>query len=123
MSLIYKPFIGIALNAVILFALVQILPEITYTGGLKFFIIGGFVLGMINFLVKPFMKMVSIPLTIMTGGLFIIVINIVVLYLLKYVLDLWQFRDVALSFPNWYTYVVAAIVFGIINFVTHIIIK
>ena len=85
--------------------------------------IGGIILGLINYFVKPLMKLVSIPFTILTGGLFLIVINIALLWIFKYVIDVWEFRDVTLTFPNWETYVIGAVVFGVINYVIHLIFK
>jgi len=44
----------------------------------------GFILGMINFFVRPILKLISAPLIIFTLGLFTIVINIAMLLLLDH---------------------------------------
>ena len=121
MNLITKPLFGIALNAVVLYLLTMAVTEITYTGGYKFFIIGGLFLGSINLVLKPVIKLLSLPVVVITGGLFLIIINIGVLWLLKYSVSVIQFQDVTLSFPNWAAYVIGAVVFGIINWIAHLL--
>jgi len=39
------------------------------------FVIGGIIVGLINFLVKPLIKLISLPLVFLSGGLFMVVIN------------------------------------------------
>lgn len=121
MGIIFKGILGIALNAGALYALGRVVEGVTYTGGLKFFIIGGVVLGLINGLVKPLLKIVSLPLVFITGGLFLIVINMGVLWFLSYFFSVIQFQDVTLTFQNFGTYVIGAVVFGLINWFLNLI--
>lgn len=123
MGFLKKIGIGIALNGFALYFLTLILEEITYTGGFKLFLISGIILGVLNSIVKPLIKLFSLPLIFLSGGLFLIVINAVILRLLVYFLVIIQFRDVTLSFPNLGSYVIGAIVFGAINWTEHLIIK
>ena len=115
MSLLLKPFIGILINAVALYFLIDVVDGIAYSGGVKFFVIGGAVLGLINFFIKPLAKLISLPLVVLSGGLFLIVINAGILWFLSYLLDVAKFQDVFLSFESWQTYVIGAVVFGLIN--------
>lgn len=121
MGLILKPFFGIAVNAAVLYVLMRIVPEITYTGGYMFFIVGGAVLGLINALVRPLLKILSLPFIFITGGLFLIVINMGILWLFGYFLEVAAFQGVSLDFPNFGTYVIGAIVFGIANWAFNLI--
>ncbi len=123
MGIIKKAILGVVLNGAALYFLTYLVEEISYTGGFKFFVLGGIVVGLINTFVKPFLKLISLPAIFLTGGLFLIVINAFVLYFLSYFLDIVQFRDVTLSFPNTGSYVIGAIVFGVINWAQHLIIK
>ncbi|MFA5948139.1 MAG: phage holin family protein [Candidatus Gracilibacteria bacterium] len=123
MGFLKKIGIGIALNGLALYFLTLILEEITYTGGFKLFLISGIILGVLNSIVKPLIKLFSLPLIFLSGGLFLIVINAVILRLLVYFLVVIQFRDVTLSFPNLGSYVIGAIAFGAINWTEHLIIK
>lgn len=120
---IYKAVIGILLNAGALYAVTELVEGVTYTGGIKFFVIGGIVVGLINLLVKPVIKVFSLPFIFITGGLFLIIINAGILWFLSYFLDVIQFRDVTLLFPNLGTYAIGALVFGIVNWLEHLLLK
>lgn len=120
MSFLLKPFIAVAVNGLGFYILTRLIEGITYTGGIKFFVIVGLIIGIINFLVKPVLKIFSLPLIALSGGLFLIVINVVLFYLLGYLVDLVAFRDVTLHFANFGTYVIGAVVFSVINFVLNI---
>lgn len=55
----------------------------------------GFIFGLINFFIKPILKLVSAPLILFTFGLFTIVVNIAMLLLLDHfvpelVIDSWS---------------------------------
>lgn len=115
--------LGILLNGAALYAVTLFLPEITYTGSWKFLLIGGAFMGLMNALVKPFLKILALPFIFLSAGLFIIVINAVLLWGLKYFLDIAKFQDVALQIPSKGSYLLAALVFGFVNFVLHIFIK
>lgn len=123
MSFILKPIFSILLNAAALFLLLKVVPEITYSGGLWFFAIAGLVLGVLNSFVRPILKLLSLPLVFLTGGLFLIVINGFILWFLSYFLGILNFYDVALVFPDFSSYVIGAIVFGLINFVLNLFFK
>ena len=123
MWLITSPILHVAINALILYALTILQPEIAYSGGLTFFITGGVILGVINLLVKPIIKLLSLPLIFLSGGLVLILINVGVLWFLSYFLQVAEFRDVSIYFPNFSTYVIGAIVFGVINWTSSFLIK
>lgn len=123
MQFLTKPFINIAVNGLALWFLVNLVSAIQYSGGIKLFVIGGLVLGLINFIIKPILKFVTFPLIILTGGLFLIIINIVVLFFLSSLLSSLQIEGISLLFPNISSYVIGAVVFGIINWILHLIIK
>jgi len=111
------------LNSLALYGLTFIVEEITYTGGAKAILLGGLILGFINFFVKPLIKVLSLPLVFLTGGLFLIVINAGVLWFLQYFFEIAKFRDVAFYFPNSGSYVIGAIVIGVLNWALHLLIK
>ena len=123
MGLIKKVILGIVLNGAALYFLTIALEEIQYTGGIKFFVIGGIVVGLLNLIVKPIFKIVTFPLIFLTGGVFLIVINAILLWFLSYFLNVIQFRDVALTFPNMGSYLIGGLIFGLINWAEHLIIK
>ena len=121
MKLITKPFFGILFNGLALYVLIRLVDWITYTGGIKFFVLGGVVLGLINLFIKPLIKILSLPFVILTGGIFLVIINIGVLWLLKYFLEIIQFQNITIGFQSFTTYVIGALVFGIVNWAIHLI--
>lgn len=121
MNFFLKPLVGIALNGFSLYVVTQTVDGVIYTGGIKLFIIGGIIIGLINFFVKPLIKIVSLPLIAVTGGIFLVVINVFLLWFFSYFLDVAQFQDVAINFQNLQSYVIGAIVFGFINWTLHLI--
>ena len=123
MDYIKRAIIGVVLNGAALYVLILLVEEIAYTGGYAFFILGGIILGFLNWAVKPIVKAVSLPFIFITGGLFLIVINAGLLWFLSYFFGVIEFRDVTLTFPNLGSYAIGAVVFGVINWAEHLIIK
>lgn len=123
MSFIYKILFGIILNAITLYILIYLVDGITYTGGFKFFVLGGILMGILNTFVKPFLKALSLPLIILTGGLILILINVAILWFIHYFFEIAAFRDVTLNFENNENYVIGGIVFGVINWLQDTFIK
>ncbi len=123
MNVIAKPIWSILLNAFVLWFLVLVVTDIQYSGGLDFFVLGGIILGLVNFLMKPLITALSLPFVILSGGLFLIVINMFILWFLSYFIGVMEFREVTLVFPNLATYVIGAIVFGITNWLLNFLIK
>jgi len=50
-------------------------------GGWKEYLIGGLALGILNLIIRPILKIVTFPLIVVSLGLFLIVINAVILWL------------------------------------------
>jgi len=121
--MIKKIIIGVVLNAAALYAATYFLPDIKYTGGIVFFLIGGFIIGLLNVFVKPLMKILSFPLMLMTVGLFSLVINAIIFWLTVKVLNGIHVADVSVTIANAVTYLWAGITFGLVNWVLHIFIR
>jgi len=64
----------------------QILPGqsslfgIEFTASWQILLLIGFALGLINFFIKPILKMITLPLRILTFGLFSLVINVGIIW-------------------------------------------
>ena len=52
-----------------------ITPGVTFTGSIKTLCLAGLILGLINFFVKPFLNLITLPLKIITLGLIGLIIN------------------------------------------------
>lgn len=89
--------IRLLVTAIVAFFLAQILPGVNIEGfgGAVIFAI---VLGILNLIVTPILKILGLPLTIITLGLFSLVINAIVILIADYFIDsmtldgfLWAF--------------------------------
>ena len=118
-----KVLIGILLNAIAIFIVVEFLDEVTAEGGIKFYIIAGIIIGLLNTFLKPILKILSIPFVIVTAGFFLIVINAVILYITQWIINTMEFKDVRLYFIGIGSYLIAAIIVGVVNWAEHIIIR
>lgn len=86
------------LNLGILWAVTQIFPGLTYTGGFQTLATGALGLMAMNLIVIPLLKVVFLPLNILTLGIFTWVINVIALYILVTVLP--QIKLMPYYFPG-----------------------
>ena len=56
------------------------IAEVEFTGTWKTLLIVGVVLGLINFFIKPILKIITLPIRLLTLGLFGILINIGIIW-------------------------------------------
>lgn len=95
-------------NGLALYIANLLVPGFVVTGGIKEYLIAGILLGFLNLLVRPILKLVSMPLIIITLGLFTIVINGLILWIVDYIFDFVTIES--LMALLW-----AVIIIGIIN--------
>lgn len=75
-----KLLIKILISAVAVYLCANLLPGV-YVDGLGTSIIVAIVLGLLNAFVKPILTILTIPITIITLGLFLLVINVIIIYI------------------------------------------
>ena len=104
-----KLIIRILTNALAIFLAVKLVDGINLTdeNNLMVLLFAGLILGLINFFVKPILKLISAPLILFTLGLFTIVINIVSLFLLDYLVDEFSVSGWTAAF--WGVIVISAV--------------
>ena len=73
--------VQVLLNGVALLLAANIVPGIHWQGSFLYLFIAGLVFGLINLIVKPIVTILSLPLIIVTLGLFFFVVNALMLYL------------------------------------------
>jgi len=61
----------------------RFVPGVQFTGDYKMLLIIGGALGIINFFIKPILKTISLPIRILTLGLFSLVINMGLVWLIE----------------------------------------
>ena len=70
------------INAALLMIVSRLIPGL-YVEGWDSAFIGAIVLGLVNFFVRPVMVILTFPLTIVTMGLFLLVVNALMLWLVS----------------------------------------
>ena len=66
-----------------LFLAAKFVPGVEFYGTFLMLVIIGGVLGIINFLIKPILKAISLPIRILTFGIFSLVINMAMVWLIE----------------------------------------
>jgi putative membrane protein len=91
-----------AFNVFALWMTTQLVPAFAVAGGIIGLFLAGFVLTILVLIVRPLLKILFIPITIITFGLLSWIINVIVLYLLTVLLPAvtvgpWTFPGMAWS--------------------------
>lgn len=81
--------VKVIVNAVGVWAAIQIVPQISFDYGDDWWKLGAvaLILALVNSYLKPILKFLSFPVTLMTVGLFAFVLNAVLLLLVTFVSD------------------------------------
>ncbi|MGA2911418.1 MAG: phage holin family protein [Candidatus Levyibacteriota bacterium] len=95
-----KGFIrNVLFNAFSIFLLTQIVGGVKVTGGLPTYLFGGIALTILLVFLKPILNILSLPLNIITLGLFSFVTNIIIFYLLTVIVP--GINIIAFTFPGF----------------------
>ena len=86
--MVQRLLIKILVCALALWAADYLLAGFGVAGGITGYLIAGMVLGLLNLLVRPILKLITAPLIMLTLGLFTVVINAVLLWLAAYLTGL-----------------------------------
>lgn len=78
--------ISLLVNGLVVYVLANILPGV-HVDGFSTAVLFGLVLGAINYFVKPILSTLTLPLTILTFGLFLLVLNGLMVMLASWVLN------------------------------------
>lgn len=82
-----RAVIQVVLNGIAILIASYLVPGVVYEGSLLYLLLAGLVVGLINLLVKPFVTLLSLPLLVVTLGLFYLVINGLMLWLAGWLLS------------------------------------
>ncbi|MFR0358718.1 phage holin family protein [Streptomyces sediminimaris] len=110
-------------NAGALAVAVWLLDKITLTGdstGKKAgtLIIVALIFGFVNFLVKPVVKLLSLPLLVLTLGLFTLVVNALMLLLTSWLADK---LDLSFHVEGFWTAVLGGLIISIVSWALHVV--
>jgi putative membrane protein len=81
MSFLARVIVQIFANSAAILVAHWLVPGFVFRGDWQDLVFAGAVLGIINSLVRPIVKLLTFPVIILTLGLFTIIINIAMLYL------------------------------------------
>ncbi len=65
----------LVVNAVALWIATQIVPGVSYQGGVGPFLVAALIFGVVNATLRPITKLLTCPLILVTFGLFALVVN------------------------------------------------
>ncbi|MCX5049482.1 MULTISPECIES: phage holin family protein [unclassified Streptomyces] len=110
-------------NAGALAVAVWLLDKITLTGdstGKKAgtLIVVALIFGLVNFLVKPLVKLLSLPLLILTLGLFTLVVNALMLLLTSWLADKF---DLSFHVEGFWTAILGGLIISIVSWALHVV--
>ena len=107
-SMLSKLIIQILTNAVAIYVAAEIVSGFTLQeNSFVTLLTAGFILGLINYFIKPILKLISAPLILFTLGLFTIVINIAMLLLLDHFMAKLEISSLWAAF--WAMIVISAV--------------
>ncbi len=101
-----KLFLQIITGIIAIWLAAQFVPgvELESAARLKLILLAGTILGLLNFFIKPILKIITLPLRILTFGIFSLVINIGIIWLVSLILPGLKFHGI---YPLLWTTVLA----------------
>jgi len=84
--MVSKLFFHIISGILGIFLAIKFVPGVEFSGATQILMLAGTILGLVNFFIKPILKIISLPLRILTLGLFSLVINMILVWLVVDVL-------------------------------------
>ncbi|MBI2600174.1 phage holin family protein [Candidatus Daviesbacteria bacterium] len=88
------------INLVSLLITTKLITGLTYTGGIRSLLIGALAFMVINLILVPLLKLLFLPLNLLTVGLFAWLINVLALYALTTIVPDFQLLPYAFTGAN-----------------------
>jgi len=110
-----KFLIRVVVNSFSIWVASLILDKVTFNGTVLQVLLVGLIFGIVNALIKPFLKLISAPIIIVSMGLFTLVINAFLLWLVSILSG-----DV-LVVEGILTYLWASIIISLVSWVLNLI--
>ena len=104
--------LSIVFNAVALYATAMVVPGISFSGSIASLLVAGAIFGVFNLIVRPVALLLSLPLLIVTLGLFYFVLNGILLWVASFFLPGYNVAGVV---PG----IVGSLVFAVVNWALH----
>ena len=59
---------------------IQFVSEVEFVGEIKYLLLAGLILGLLNFFLRPILNFITLPLRLLTFGLFSLIINMLIIW-------------------------------------------
>jgi putative membrane protein len=102
----------LAATAVALWVAVLVVPGITYAGGALALLGVAVVFGLVNAVIRPILKVLTCPLVVLTLGLFVFVLNALMLWLTA---ALAQWLGIGFAVTGFWAAFFGAIIVGLVS--------
>ncbi len=118
--------VRVVINAVAIWLATYLLDGLDVVGGddntskVIVFLVVALVFGVVNAVVKPVVKLFSLPLYILTLGLFTLIVNAAMLALVGW---LSEQTDYGLRINNFGTAIIGALIISVVSFVLNVALK
>lgn len=104
--------LSIVFNAVALYASAFVVPNIVFQGTVWNLLLAGAIFGLFNLIVRPVAMLLSLPLLIVTLGLFYFVLNGILLWVASFFLPGYHVGGIVAG-------ILGSLVFTIVNWALH----
>jgi len=102
--------IQILTNGLAIFLADYLVPGFIFEGDILTLAIAGLILGLINVFIRPILRLISTPLIVLSLGVFSLVINMALLWLLEYFVP-------ELTITGFWTYLWGSLIVSMVNMV------
>jgi putative membrane protein len=107
-----RVLLSIVFNSIALYASALAVPGIGFHGGLLVLLAAGALFGLFNLIVRPVAMLLSLPLLILTLGLFYFVLNGILLWIASFFLPGYEVAGVVAG-------ILGSLVFAVVNWALH----
>ena len=109
-----------AINAVAIYAAVLIIPGIDYHGAWTGFLWLALIMGLLNALVRPLLKLLTCPLIILTLGLFTLLVNTFMFWLTS---NIGQTFGIGLTVDGFWSAFLGGLVVSVVSIIMSLILR
>lgn len=107
------------INAAALYVAVLVVPNITFTGEWWKLLLVAFIFGLVNTFLRPILRILTLPITLITLGLFLLVINALMLLLTS---AISTELDLGFQVSDFLAALLGSIVVSLVGFVLSLVI-
>jgi putative membrane protein len=109
-------FLRFLINAIVFYLIAKFVPGFRHDIGIWSAVIAAVIFGLVNMIIGPLLRLISLPLTLLTFGAFSFVINYILFALTVYFV---KFHDPMSSTGFWLASLYGAIIMTIVSYLVH----